>query len=43
LKTRHPGKLHVIPDCGHYVPLERPDMLNAILKPLIDDLGAFTE
>ena len=32
------GQLHVIPDCGHYVPLERPDILNAILKALIDNL-----
>lgn len=29
------GKLHVIPDCGHYVPLERPMELNAILAEVI--------
>jgi pimeloyl-ACP methyl ester carboxylesterase len=33
------GRLHVVPDCGHYVPLERPDQLNAILRELIDALG----
>jgi pimeloyl-ACP methyl ester carboxylesterase len=33
------GRLHVIPDCGHYVPLERPDDLNAILREVIDALG----
>ena len=26
------GSYHVIPGCGHYVPLEAPDTLNAILK-----------
>jgi pimeloyl-[acyl-carrier protein] methyl ester esterase len=29
------GTLHVIPECGHYVPLEQPERLNAILRPLI--------
>jgi len=29
------GQLHIIPDCGHYVPMERPDALNAILTKLI--------
>jgi len=35
--ARH-GRLHVIPDCGHYAPLERPDHLNGILRELIDTL-----
>ena len=30
------GSLHVIPSCGHYVPLERPDALRAILKDVIE-------
>jgi pimeloyl-[acyl-carrier protein] methyl ester esterase len=29
------GFLHVIPHCGHYVPLERPVELNAILRSVI--------
>jgi pimeloyl-ACP methyl ester carboxylesterase len=29
------GRLHVIPGCGHYVPLERPEALNAILREVI--------
>jgi pimeloyl-ACP methyl ester carboxylesterase len=29
------GRLHVIPDCGHYVPLERPNALNDILREVI--------
>jgi pimeloyl-ACP methyl ester carboxylesterase len=29
------GRLHVIPACGHYVPLERPEALNAILQDVI--------
>lgn len=33
------GRLIIIPDCGHYVPLERPDALNAILQSLIDELA----
>ena len=32
------GKLHVVPQCGHYVPLERPEVLNSILQELIDAL-----
>lgn len=32
------GRLHIIPECGHYVPLERPDMLNAILREVIAEL-----
>ena len=29
------GRLHIIPDCGHYAPLERPEPLNAILREVI--------
>jgi pimeloyl-ACP methyl ester carboxylesterase len=29
------GTLHVIPDCGHYVPLERPRELNTILREAV--------
>ena len=29
------GSLHVIPSCGHYVPLEQPDALSAILIDVI--------
>lgn len=29
------GRLHIIPDCGHYVPLERPEALNSILREVI--------
>jgi pimeloyl-ACP methyl ester carboxylesterase len=31
--------LHIVPDCGHYVPLERPDAINAILRRLIAEQG----
>jgi pimeloyl-ACP methyl ester carboxylesterase len=33
------GRLHVVADCGHYVPLEQPEHLNTILKDLIAELG----
>lgn len=29
------GRLHVVPECGHYVPLERPENLNSILQAVI--------
>ena len=29
------GELHIVSDCGHYLPLERPDYLNAVLRKLI--------
>jgi pimeloyl-ACP methyl ester carboxylesterase len=32
------GRLHVIPGCGHYVPLEKPEILNAILREVITEL-----
>ena len=35
--ARH-GRLHVVPDSGHYVPLERPEHLNSILRELIASL-----
>jgi pimeloyl-ACP methyl ester carboxylesterase len=35
--ARH-GRLHIVPDCGHYVPLERPEFLNPILRELIASL-----
>jgi len=34
------GRLHVIPDCGqHYVPMERPEALNMIIRRLIDQIA----
>jgi pimeloyl-ACP methyl ester carboxylesterase len=30
------GCLHVIPECGHYVSMERPEALNSIIRQLID-------
>ncbi len=33
------GSLHVIPSCGHYVPLEKPDALRAILGDVITSLA----
>jgi pimeloyl-ACP methyl ester carboxylesterase len=32
------GRLHIVPDCGHYVPMEQPDILNSILRALISEL-----
>jgi pimeloyl-ACP methyl ester carboxylesterase len=29
------GRLHIVPECGHYVPLERPAILNSILQEVI--------
>lgn len=29
------GRLHIIPECGHYVPLEQPNALNTILRDVI--------
>ena len=29
------GSLHIVPECGHYVPLERPEILNSILEEVI--------
>jgi pimeloyl-ACP methyl ester carboxylesterase len=33
------GRLTIIPECGHYVPLEQPEALNAILRSLIAELS----
>lgn len=33
------GCLHVVPECGHYVPMERPEELNSILRRLIDQMA----
>lgn len=33
------GCLHVIPECGHYVPMERPEALNSIVRQLIDQVA----
>ena len=33
------GRLHVIPSCGHYVPLEKPEILNAIMNDVISELA----
>jgi pimeloyl-ACP methyl ester carboxylesterase len=32
------GRLHVVPECGHYVPLEQPEYLNSILQEVIASL-----
>ena len=37
-KSARHGRLHVVPDCGHYVPLERPEYLNSILREVIASL-----
>ena len=36
------GRFHLVPDCGHYVPLERPESLNAVLRGLIAELTTIT-
>lgn len=33
------GCLHVVPGCGHYVPMERPEALNSIIRQLIDQIA----
>ena len=33
------GQLHVVPSCGHYVPMERPQFLNTLLRGVITELG----
>ncbi|WP_090298788.1 alpha/beta fold hydrolase [Ensifer sp. YR511] len=30
------GRLHIVPECGHYVPMERPEALNSIIRQLIN-------
>ena len=34
-RSAQQGGFHVIPECGHYVPLERPVHLNSILRQVI--------
>jgi pimeloyl-[acyl-carrier protein] methyl ester esterase len=36
------GRLQVVPECGHYVPLEKPRVLNAILAKIINDAATAT-
>lgn len=31
------GSLYVVPGCGHYVPLERPEIFNSIMRDVIAD------
>jgi pimeloyl-ACP methyl ester carboxylesterase len=38
-RSAQQGRLHVIPECGHYVPLERPAHLNSILRQVIAARG----
>jgi pimeloyl-ACP methyl ester carboxylesterase len=38
-KRARDGRLIVLPDCGHYVPLEQPEELNSILQSLIHELA----
>ncbi len=33
------GRLTIVPQCGHYVPFEKPAVLNGILHSLIDELS----
>jgi pimeloyl-ACP methyl ester carboxylesterase len=35
IAARGGAGLHVVPECGHYVPIEKPDILNAILRDVI--------
>ncbi|MDQ1183214.1 alpha/beta fold hydrolase [Agrobacterium larrymoorei] len=30
------GRSHVIPDCGHYVPIEKPEVLNCIIRRVLE-------
>jgi len=30
------GCLHVIPNCGHYVPMEQPDAINSIIRQVLE-------
>jgi pimeloyl-ACP methyl ester carboxylesterase len=32
------GRVHIIPECGHYVPMEKPEALNSILREVIRSL-----
>ena len=33
------GRPHIVPECGHHVPLERPAALRSILGEVIADLA----
>lgn len=35
-KASKNGQLLVVPDCGHYVPIERPQAMNSILRTVIN-------
>jgi pimeloyl-ACP methyl ester carboxylesterase len=35
-KMAHHGRLHVIPDCGHYVPMEKPEAINSIIRQVLE-------
>lgn len=38
-RSARDGRLTIVPQCGHYVPFEKPAVLNAILRALIDELS----
>lgn len=42
-KAARNGRLIIIPDCGHYVPLEKPKRLNEILREVIQAQGGGPE
>ncbi|MBD9490458.1 alpha/beta fold hydrolase [Ensifer sp. ENS11] len=29
-------RLHIIPDCGHYVPMEQPEAINSIIRQVLE-------
>ncbi|WP_164866991.1 alpha/beta fold hydrolase [Sinorhizobium meliloti] len=35
-KMAHQGRLHVLPDCGHYVPMEQPEAINSIIRQVLE-------
>jgi pimeloyl-ACP methyl ester carboxylesterase len=37
-RTAPDGIVEIIPDCGHYVPLEKPDQFNEIVRRVISTL-----
>ncbi|MGO7019382.1 alpha/beta fold hydrolase [Rhizobium leguminosarum] len=30
------GRLHVIPECGHYLPMEQPEAINSIIRQVLE-------